>query len=262
MSDNFDPFFPCRLGSRTYLEVQEYLRKNDLILVPIGSHEQHGPSCPLFTDILIAESIALRVASELELLVGPAINLGDSIIHLDYPGTISIRPSVMIQYVADYVRSLHHSGFRRLLFVNGHSDNTPILLATLSELGGELRGLRYIVKDFWDFPRFRDLMKKYFNDEYGGHADETDASMLWAFGERYVRPDKFVDGYPSRLYRISRDLVRDLYTTTGVICGDQRLSSPQIGEQLIEESIAGYRHEVRLLADIEPYEINIHKRPE
>lgn len=245
------------LGSRTSDEAGEYLSSSDALLIPTGSYEQHGPGMPVWTDALLAEYFAVQVARGTGVLVGPTLPVGDSLIFKGYPGTIAYKPTTLIAMVKDYVTSLHLTGFRRLYVVNAHSDNLGVLFAAFSELGDELPGLRYEIHDFWDFPAVREVMERHFGDRSGGHADETDASIMWAISPTLVRPDRFADGYPRVLHRVSRDLMAAEYTPsgTGVICGDQRLASRQAGLELIDAAVAGYTTDLRRLLGHEPYDI-------
>jgi creatinine amidohydrolase len=247
------------LGSRTSAEIGQYLQDCDALLVPTGAYEQHGPGMPVWTDALLAEYFSVQVAQRANILVAPTLPIGDSLIFRDYPGTIAYRPSTIIAMVRDYITSLHGTGFRRFYVVNAHSDNLPVLLAAFSELGEDLHGLRYDIHDFWDFPNVRDIMERRFGDRNGGHADETDASILWAINPTLVRPDRFADGYPRVMHRVSRDLMASECTPngTGVICGDQRLADPGVGRELIEAVVAGYTHDVRCLLGDEEYLIPV-----
>ena len=143
-----------RLGYKSWAQVRDYLQGKDTLLIPLGATEQHGPGCPLLTDALIAEHLALEVGAATGVWVSPTIPVGDSLIHLDFPGTISLRPTTLISLIKDYITSLHKSGFRRYLIVNGHGDNAGPIFSAMSELGEELNDLRYYVQDFWVFPAF------------------------------------------------------------------------------------------------------------
>ncbi|PQJ12981.1 hypothetical protein CJD36_004350 [Flavipsychrobacter stenotrophus] len=228
------------LKYKTWVQIQTYLTKSDLVIVPIGAIEQHGMSCPLYTDALLAEYFALKVGFDNNVLVSPTIAVGDSLIHLNFPGTISLKPTTLITVIKDYINSLYIGGFRRFLVVNGHGDNYGCILAAFSELGNELSGMRYFVKDFWDFPSFREIMQTEFGDSNGGHADATDASILLAIDDTLVNKELLSNEFAKVSYWISRDLVNELYTKSGVINANQKLASAVIGDKLITEAVNGY----------------------
>ncbi|MFI6077396.1 mycofactocin biosynthesis peptidyl-dipeptidase MftE [Actinoplanes sp. NPDC051343] len=99
-----------------------------LVLVPVGSTEQHGPHLPLTTDTVIARAVADRVASCLPgpVLVTPAISFGNSGEHADFPGTISIGHDALRLVLVETVRSLALWA-SRMVFVNGHGGNVRTL---------------------------------------------------------------------------------------------------------------------------------------
>ncbi|MEV6345906.1 mycofactocin biosynthesis peptidyl-dipeptidase MftE [Actinoplanes sp. NPDC051851] len=99
-----------------------------LVLVPVGSTEQHGPHLPFTTDTVIARAVADRVAARLPggALVTPAISFGNSGEHAGFPGTISIGHEVLRLVLIETVRSLAlWAG--RIVFVNGHGGNVRTL---------------------------------------------------------------------------------------------------------------------------------------
>lgn len=101
----------------------------ELVLIPIGAHEQHGPALPVSTDTLSAQVLCSLVGSLMRprVAVAPAIPWGSSWAHLDRPGTISLRSETLISLVVDIVESLSRNGFRKFMLVNGHGGNNAAL---------------------------------------------------------------------------------------------------------------------------------------
>jgi len=87
-----------------------------LILVPVGSFEQHGPHLPLETDTLIAEAVAREVGKRLKAKLGTTIPVGVSDEHMDFPGTKTLTPD---EFKAE-VRAADGEG---VVFINGHGGN-------------------------------------------------------------------------------------------------------------------------------------------
>ncbi|WP_189321527.1 mycofactocin biosynthesis peptidyl-dipeptidase MftE [Streptomyces flaveus] len=106
-----------------------------LVLVPLGSTEQHGPHLPLSTDTLIARAVARRAAGLLpgRVLVAPAIPYGASGEHAGFPGTVSIGHEALRHVLVETVRSLALWA-DRVAFVNGHGGNAETLRAAVVEL--------------------------------------------------------------------------------------------------------------------------------
>ena len=217
-----------------------------LLLIPVGAIEQHGPSCPVGTDKILADYIAERVGELTGLLVGPCIPIGDSLAHCAFPGTVAIRPSTLMAVIRDYVNSLYRAGFHRFLVLSTHWDNHFPIAAGLSELADEKTDLRFIIKDFWEFPSVTAIIKEEFN-ESGGHADAADVSLLLAIDETLVNQSLLTAEFPPVSYQVSSDLVRPFMTTSGVIGSDQRKASMKAGERLLEEIIKGYAEAAREL---------------
>jgi creatinine amidohydrolase len=109
-----------------------------LVLVPVGSTEQHGPHLPLSTDSVIARAVAERVAPRLPgaVLVAPTISYGNSGEHAGFPGTLSIGHEALKLVLIESVRSLTLWA-ARVVFVNGHGGNVRTLGEAVSQLRAE-----------------------------------------------------------------------------------------------------------------------------
>ncbi|MFE1629143.1 creatininase family protein [Brevibacillus reuszeri] len=70
----------------------ERTKETDLVLLPTGACEVYGPHLPLGSDLLVATKIAEKVATRVNAIIGPALEVGDSSALDDFPGTITIRP--------------------------------------------------------------------------------------------------------------------------------------------------------------------------
>jgi mycofactocin system creatininase family protein len=100
-----------------------------LVLVPLGSIEQHGPHLPLDTDTVIAEAVARGVADQLPgAWVAPALTYGSSGEHQSFPGTCSIGTEALSHVVVELARSLR-TWASRVVIVNAHGGNVAGLSA-------------------------------------------------------------------------------------------------------------------------------------
>ena len=109
------------------------VRAGGVVVVPIGSVEQHGPHLPLDTDTAIAEAVAAGVADRLGGWLAPAVGYGSSGEHQSFPGTTSIGTPVLGQVVVELVRSLRRWA-ARVVLVNGHGGNVDALRAAVRQL--------------------------------------------------------------------------------------------------------------------------------
>ena len=112
-----------------------------VVLVPLGSTEQHGPHLPFSTDTIIASAVAERVATDLTIrghsvVVAPALQYGASGEHQNFPGTVSIGTEALTIVVIELVRSLS-TWAGRIVLVNGHGGNLAALTTSVSLLRGE-----------------------------------------------------------------------------------------------------------------------------
>ena len=173
-----------RMAEMTWREVRAALASQPVVLIPLGSTEQHGPVAPT-GDYLIADEIAVRVAERTNSLVAPVIPFGNSEYFRSFPGTISVRSETLAAVAEDVCVSLLDHGFERLLFINGHSGNDPILEDVARRLR-RTRGVR-IVSIKPNAFRPPALLRQLYGDAVTrvlGHGGEPLASM-WL----HLRPE-------------------------------------------------------------------------
>src|SRR3954469_9156331 len=112
------------LGEMTSLEVEAFLADHDTVIVPVGSTEQHGPHGPLLTDAIVPTEVARRAAPRLGAVVAPTIPYSLSYPHAGFVGLVHIRIPTFMSLIEDLCVALTAVGFRRVVFLNGHYDNT------------------------------------------------------------------------------------------------------------------------------------------
>jgi creatinine amidohydrolase len=124
-----------RFEELNWMDIEEYRKKEDRIMLVLGACEQHG-YLSLLTDIKIPLALADAASQKSGVLVAPALNFGISPHFTTYPGTISLKVSTFLQVVEDIAMGLYAQGFKHLLILNGHGGNTPVT-ARLTELRNE-----------------------------------------------------------------------------------------------------------------------------
>src|SRR5262245_34367011 len=101
-----------------------------LLLLPVGSVEQHGPHLPLGTDFMTAEHLALEAAEragrEIPVVVAPTLPFGSSHHHIPFGGTMSLSTETYYRLLYELGSSLADSGFRILFLINGHGGNHEV----------------------------------------------------------------------------------------------------------------------------------------
>jgi len=122
-----------RLDLFTWTEVEEYLKDCKGVILPIGSTEQHGPTGAIGTDALTAESVALEVSKRSGVIVAPTQPYGMAEHHLGFPGTMSLKPSTLLNLIHDLLVSLAMHGFERIFIVNGHGGNIATIKSAFAQ---------------------------------------------------------------------------------------------------------------------------------
>src|SRR5438552_9045744 len=143
--------FTVFLGEMTNPEVEAFLKSHHSVIIPTGSTEQHGPHGPLLTDVLIPQEVARRVAPRIGAVVAPPINYALSYPHVGFTGLVHVRIPTFMALVEDLCVSLAAVGFRRIVFLNGHYDNTyAIAYASANAADRIPAGCRAFPIHYWD----------------------------------------------------------------------------------------------------------------
>jgi creatinine amidohydrolase len=136
-----------RIEDLNWMDVEEYLKHDDRLMLVVGACEQHG-YLSLLSDVRIPQALADAASKQTGVLVAPSVNFGSSPYFLAYPGTISLRLATLMDMVEDIIRSAFGQGFKRILVLNGHGGNSG-LKARLTELSNELTGLKMQWYAWW-----------------------------------------------------------------------------------------------------------------
>lgn len=112
----------------TWPQLREAARRDMVVIIPFASIEQHGPHLPVDVDLRLAREVCVRAAARNpDCLVMTPMAFGFEPHHMSWPGTIDIDWDVLIRYGVCVVSSLARHGFKRILIINGHGSNRPIL---------------------------------------------------------------------------------------------------------------------------------------
>ena len=114
-----------RVFDANWMQIEEYLSRDDRIAVPTGSTEQHG-YLSLGTDAILAERVAVEAAGPLGVPVLPVLPFGMAPYFAAFPGSMSLRITTYIEVLRDLLDGLAGQGFRRIAIVNGHGGNSPV----------------------------------------------------------------------------------------------------------------------------------------
>jgi creatinine amidohydrolase len=255
-----------QLGHIPWTQIENHTHK--VVVVPIGSFEQHGHHLPLLTDSMIGGEIARRAEAELgdSAVFLPMLWIGASDHHLGFPGTVSLSMEVYTKTLIDLVESLIGAGFRRIFLLNSHAGNIVPAGTALYEVN-----LRYHeeLPDLWlTFSSWFDLAR----EEVAGiegmqqknvlHACEWETSViLRAHGDLVQRksvktartPFKsdFYSPDQSGRSRVSVTKTIRQITPTGAL-GRPDLASEEKGERILQVAVAEVVAFVREFSAWEP----------
>jgi len=140
-----------KVSSMNWFMVQEQAARDDRALLPLGSTEQHA-YLSLSVDTILAAKVAEEAAARLDLPVFPAIPYGLAPYFRDFPGSVTLTPETYGRLVCEVLDSIHASGFRRILLVNGHGGNSPVL-GPVSDWAAGKPGTRVRLHNWWNAPQ-------------------------------------------------------------------------------------------------------------
>lgn len=235
-----------KYGDGCWVDIEQS-DKNKVVVIPLGSMEQHGHHSPLLTDTYLVTAVAERVERELreETYFLPTLWLGASDHHLDLPGTTSVPNHVYTLVIKNIVRSISRAGFRRIFFLNGHGGNVIPGTQAITELANEsdeYNELWMALASYWSVASPVMAAENHgMQTQQLTHACEYETSMmLWLHGE-IMRMDRVTSSPPlldSPFFhsehggRINVAKRMSTWTPTGAMGGPQHATAEK-GESLL-----------------------------
>ncbi|MBC7327398.1 creatininase family protein [bacterium] len=239
-------------ADKTWPELEEAVKRNSLIILPIGTIEEHGKHLPVSTDSVIVNEIAKGAAEKLKgeipTLVLPTLWTGYSAKEMTHwPGTIRVNPLVLIQLIHDILASLIEMGFRKIIILDGHGHHKGIIEVALRQIGDE----------YGVFPASvspaglsAELYRKIRMSQIGGsiHGGEWETSLMLHFKQK-VKKEEFT---AEDIMRYHSEFVPGdnfapgkgvFWSTWGIqksetgIYGDPTKASEETGKLLYEEIV-------------------------
>lgn len=168
----------------TWMQVEEYLERDDRCVLPLGCTEQHA-YLSLATDNILAERVALEAAEPLGVPVFPVVAYGMTPFFMDYPGTVTVSPETYERLLTEILGSVRRHGFRRIAVVNGHGGNSPARAAAEEWARGK-KGVELRWHEWWKAPRTRAAVEAI--DPDASHASWME-SLPWTRIEGVDVPD-------------------------------------------------------------------------
>lgn len=215
-----------------------------ILLLPVGSVEQHGPHLPLTVDVEIPVRIATWVAERIKGFVAPAIFYGARSLPQsggspEIPGTIRVRGAVLTDYLKDVISGYVSMGFRSIVILNGHYENESFLFEALElcREGGKLGGAKIVALSWWSLVP-QALLDKLFGGHFAGwhaeHASAAETSLMLHLRSDLVGPQRLDHATPPRAGIYAFPIEPSKISNRGVL-GNTSASSAEAGRALFEE---------------------------
>jgi creatinine amidohydrolase len=247
------------LGEMTNSEVEAFLEQHHTVLIPTGSTEQHGPHAPLLTDVLIPQEIARRVAPSIGAVVAPPINYALSYPHVGFTGLVHIRIQTFMAMVEDLCHSFANVGFKRIVFLNGHYDNTYAIAYACANAAEKLPGdVKAFPVNYWDgMPP--EVSALYVSLAKGMHANAAETSAILRINPDLVDMSRANSEFPPfPEFTVASGPVHTAFffsspgsvhrATKSGTWGDARGATPEMGEKYLD---AGVQSTLAVLDNIE-----------
>lgn len=190
-----------RLEHMTWPDVADAVSAQRVVLHPLAAIEQHGRHLPVDTDNLIAGALceAAAAAHPDEFVLAPMIPYGFNDHNMEFPGTVSIRPSVLLDYMFDVGKSFASAGFTRILWVNGHGSNGTIAELAARRITNETPALSAMTSSYALARTVSDRIPGLRESPHGGvaHACEYETSMYLHLAPERVKHDLIADELPT-----------------------------------------------------------------
>ncbi len=175
------------LTDLNWMEVGELVpERMSTVLLPVGTLEAHGVA-PNGSDILVPDSMALRMAADLDALVAPSINYGVNTGLDEFPGTFGIPADVLRRTAEAVMRGLHASGFKNIIVLNGHGPNFEPLNQAAEDVF-KTTDARVLVINWWSVTP--DITEDVFGTQ-GGHAGNNETAAVLALRPDLVHEERY-----------------------------------------------------------------------
>lgn len=226
------------LKHMSWTQLKKLRETTDTVIIPNGAIEGYGPHMPLGTDIIVVEEVSKRVAEKTGVLIGPSIDAGESSPLRTFPGTMLVSEESFKEYTRDICESLRGWGFKKFLFITGHSGNVSMVNSICKEYRDKYSDMKTAQVDWWRFASVNDgnaLENTGFMAH--GHASECGTSVML-----YLRPElvdmdmasvhKLDEKYSSTFTDFIQYYPMNVKTESGII-GDATVATKEKGEKII-----------------------------
>ena len=256
-----------RLAEMTFREFAARIPENPVLLLPLGSQEEQGPTAPM-GDFMLTDALALQVAERVGAIAAPTLPFGYGDYFRPVPGGIQLRAETFCAVLRDFADNFLDHGLTRPVILNGHSGNAPMI----DRVTRGIRMQRGVVVPSINLWRLH--TPQVWTEAYGlpagkgfGHGSEPLGSVYTHLFPELMRPDlreapgngKTFMGFETsgmgavkfRGIEIAMPLDVTDITSNGIAGGDPTLASPEAGRRLAEHIVATAAEFIRAFRDAE-----------
>ncbi|GAB6169374.1 creatininase [Clostridium carnis] len=234
-----------KMTNMTWMEFAK--KKDDVIILPIGSTEQHGPHLPTCVDTVLAEGFAYRIAEKINGVVAPTLSYGYKSKPLSgggplFPGTIDLNGATLQALIMDIIDEFVRDGFTKIFLLSAHFENEAFIVEAMDLCSAKYGDkVKLLLTNWWD-PMSPDIIDKVFDEvPFPGwaleHAAVTETSLMMYFAPELVREDKILDtknASPATYYRYP--IEKDIVPETGILAS-AKSSSAERGKIMVDDVI-------------------------
>lgn len=233
------------LADCTWREIERLAERGTILVVPVGSLEQHGHHLPVSTDVNSVTALSKALPRD-DLVVAPPVCFGYTRTMQTYPGTLTLSAETFLRLMRELLSEYARLGFGKILVLNGHYENFPLLVEAaelaVGQPSGSASGTRIVSVNWWDvLPS--GLVDELFGDASpawaASHAGVVETSLALFAEPHRVRTDRLSDGPPFAPlpYAVSPQRRSDI--APDGVSARLSVSSPEAGARLHSATIAG-----------------------
>jgi creatinine amidohydrolase len=218
-------------------ELREAAAAETVVILPLGSMEQHGPHLPVEVDSTLVEAVALGTARAMatqggRALVLPTLWMGISEHHMSFGGTVTLDAATFIAVLGQVCRAVARHGFRRIVLLNGHGGNEWAMRVAADELTPAL-GFPVVAMTYWNVAAAA-IAEVLTAQSRLLHACEAETSLMLTLRPGVVAMDRAPPAQPLPDEGPGAHRWRTLAEVSSVgVIGEPRAASAEKGERLL-----------------------------
>ena len=229
-------------ADKTWVELEKYIAENAVIILPVGTTEEHGRHLPVSTDAMIArrfgDDLGKNLEEKLPVLVMETINYGFSMsIIRKWPGCPNINTRTFTDYIFDMIESLIKMGFKKIVVLDCHGNHDCLLRLVMREIADKHGIYTMTLSPFLLSAKLYGEIKK--DPEGDIHGGEWETSWMLAIAPNLVNKNEYTSVDAIRCNTFLRGPVSTwgLQDTKTGVFGDPTAASPETGKALIDEAV-------------------------